>query len=115
MIKIVFERDQDRNIQGIEVSGHAGYDDSGKDIVCAAVSSQVISVENSIHQLLGIEMDTIVDEVEGGYLQLRLPEIKDSKKFDQVQLLFAHLYLAYDVLSQAYPDFIQVTDFTNKP
>ena len=32
----------------ITVSGHANYDDYGKDIVCASVSSLVISTVNAI-------------------------------------------------------------------
>lgn len=115
MIKIVFERGQDQKIYGIEVSGHAGYADSGKDIVCAAVSSQVISVENSMYKLLGIEMPTVINEQEGGYLKLSLPEIEDQDVFNQAQFLLKHLHLTYEIMSQTYPDFIQVTDITNKP
>ena len=33
---------------GFEVSGHAGYAESGKDIVCAAISTLVINAINSI-------------------------------------------------------------------
>lgn len=42
-IKIHYE---DNFIKGFKVSGHANYDDYGKDIVCAAVSSIVITSVN---------------------------------------------------------------------
>lgn len=32
----------------IEISGHAGYDEFGKDIVCASVSSVIMTTVNSI-------------------------------------------------------------------
>lgn len=32
----------------IEISGHAGYDEYGKDIVCASVSSVIMTTVNSI-------------------------------------------------------------------
>ncbi len=38
----------DNNIDKISISGHANYDVSGKDIVCAATSSIVITTINAI-------------------------------------------------------------------
>ena len=46
MIKIKGQVDTKGVIRQLELSGHAGAGEYGKDIVCAAVSSQVISVEN---------------------------------------------------------------------
>ena len=42
MIKIEISKDK------ITINGHANYDDFGKDIVCAAVSSTVITTVNGI-------------------------------------------------------------------
>ena len=42
MIKVIIKEDV------ITISGHAGYDIYGKDIVCAAVSSTVITTVNGI-------------------------------------------------------------------
>ena len=47
MIKIKVESNDDR-ITKIVISGHALYDDYGKDIVCASVSSIVITTVNAI-------------------------------------------------------------------
>ena len=35
---------------GIEVSGHAGYDEPGRDIICAAVSALTLNMANSVEQ-----------------------------------------------------------------
>ena len=40
-----------RNEKEIIITGHAGYDDFGKDIVCASVSSIVVTSINAIIEL----------------------------------------------------------------
>jgi uncharacterized protein YsxB (DUF464 family) len=47
MIKVVVSK-KDDIINKIEIKGHAKYDESGKDIVCAAVSATVITTVNAI-------------------------------------------------------------------
>lgn len=46
MIKVKLTRDSDK-IKKVTIKGHALYDDFGKDIVCAAVSSTVITSVNA--------------------------------------------------------------------
>lgn len=110
MINIRFYRDESDKIQKLLMTGHAGFGEYGEDIVCAAASAQVISVENSLVQLLNINPTTHVDEIEGGYLELTLPADLTSDTEDDAQLLMRHLYLAYQVLEKNYPNFIQVQD-----
>ncbi|MBE6144425.1 MAG: ribosomal-processing cysteine protease Prp [Firmicutes bacterium] len=50
MIKVVIKTFDDK-INNIRISGHAGYDVHGKDIVCAAVSSIAITTINGILKL----------------------------------------------------------------
>ena len=47
MIKVQITR-KDNNIKKINIKGHAGYDDYGKDIVCSSVSSITITTVNAI-------------------------------------------------------------------
>ncbi len=47
MIKIKVKKDEEI-IREISINGHALYDDYGKDIVCASVSSIVITTVNAI-------------------------------------------------------------------
>ena len=47
MIKVLIKKENNK-INEIEFLGHALYDDSGKDIVCASVSSIVITTVNGI-------------------------------------------------------------------
>ena len=47
MIKVQITR-KDNNIKKINIKGHAGYDDYGKDIVCSSISSITITTVNAI-------------------------------------------------------------------
>ncbi|MFA5603031.1 MAG: ribosomal-processing cysteine protease Prp [Bacilli bacterium] len=55
MIKVSLKKDNN-NIKEINITGHAEYSEIGKDIVCSAVSSIVITTVNGI---LGIDKDSI--------------------------------------------------------
>ena len=48
MITISIYKNAEGIYNGFKVLGHAGFDDKGKDIVCAAVSVLVINTINSI-------------------------------------------------------------------
>ncbi|AXY25869.1 ribosomal-processing cysteine protease Prp [Suicoccus acidiformans] len=109
MIDIKFTLDKEGYVETLEMTGHAGYGEHGYDIVCAAVSSQVISVENSLQALLGIPVETEVNEIEGGYLKLRMPKL-EGKPLEAAHLLMQHLHLAFDVISESYPEFVHVQD-----
>ena len=47
MVKVIITN-KENEIDKIEVKGHAMYDDYGKDIVCAGISSTVITTVNAI-------------------------------------------------------------------
>ncbi|XJS09895.1 ribosomal-processing cysteine protease Prp [Aerococcaceae bacterium WGS1372] len=108
MINITFYHDTNKKVRQVLMTGHAGYADSGYDIVCAAVSSQVISVENSLVQLLNIDVVTVVNETEGGYLKLTLPPHLSHSVSQDAQLLLKHLSFAFEVLAESYPEFIRI-------
>jgi uncharacterized protein YsxB (DUF464 family) len=50
MIKITIYKNQEEEYVGFQCKGHAGYDESGQDIVCAAVSILVLNTVNSIEK-----------------------------------------------------------------
>lgn len=109
MIEInIFKEDQ--AVRQIVMTGHAGYAEYGEDIVCAAVSSQVISVENSLEALLNIQSQVEVDEENGGYLNLRFPNIQDESLNQQAQLLLQHLEFALSTISEQYPEFVKIVN-----
>lgn len=60
MIKAIFYQ-KDGITFGFSVTGHAGYDESGKDIVCAGVSALVINAINSLETFTD---DNIISRIE---------------------------------------------------
>ncbi|MBO4264819.1 MAG: ribosomal-processing cysteine protease Prp [Clostridia bacterium] len=61
MIKITFFKHDDV-LYGFRETGHAEYDDAGKDIVCAAVSSMTMLLINTLEVSFGIDVDYKIDD-----------------------------------------------------
>ena len=97
MIKVVVSVDKNGDYKSIEFSGHALFDDSGKDIVCAAVSILAINTLNSIEMLCGDKFDAIENPIDG-YLKA---EFK-SKLSSNANLLMKSLMLGLDGISHEY-------------
>ena len=62
---------KDGQISGFEVRGHAGYDDAGRDIACASVTSAVQMAANTVTEVLGVPAKVTVEEAK---VALLLPE-----------------------------------------
>lgn len=80
MIKVTVKRDE------IIISGHALYDEYGKDIVCAAVSSTVITTVNGIMKI----NSNSINVIEGNPLVIKIlehSEIIDKLICNMIDLL----------------------------
>lgn len=56
---------------GYDADDHAGYDEYGKDVVCAAVSVLTINTANSVETLTDSEVES---SEEDGHLKCRFPK-----------------------------------------
>lgn len=67
MIKVTIfsEKGKNNSIKGFDVCGHAGFSESGKDIVCAAVSVLAQNTANSIEEFTQDVFETELDEKKG--------------------------------------------------
>ena len=93
MIKVIVKNDS------ITISGHANYDEYGKDIVCAAVSATVITTVNGI---LSIDKDAI--EVN----EKNKVEIKILKNNETVNKLINNMINLLTELQKDYKDNIDI-------
>jgi len=84
----------------IIVDGHAMYDDVGKDIVCSAVSSIVITTVNGI---LALDNDSIKHTGESGSVVIEV--INNNKT---VKILLQNMLNLLKELENSYPNNIQV-------
>lgn len=99
MIKVKILR-EGAKYKKITVDGHAMYDDFGKDIVCSAVSSIVITTVNGI---LALNVDSIKHTEESGKVVLEV--ISDD---DITHVLLQNMLNLLKELENSYPNNIQV-------
>ena len=106
MTKCEFFTEDDR-ITGFSVSGHSGYAEAGKDIVCAAISAVVTMAEATINDVCGAKAKVRVKE-EDARITLTLPAACDEE--ESVQAVLAGMLLTLCNMRDEYPDFIEVLE-----
>ena len=86
-------------IVGFEILGHSGYAKSGKDIVCAAVSSAAYMTDNTITDVMGISADVnVVEDI--GYMKM-IVKSKDAALCKDILNGFKnHLLLLEEIYSK---------------
>lgn len=94
MIKVEIENNK------IEIKGHANYDDYGKDIVCASVSSIVITTINAV-----IEFDSESIYYEDLNNRILIEKLKDD---DITNKLINNMIELLEELEKSYKDNIKI-------
>lgn len=100
MIKVTYKK-LDNQISNVNITGHALYADYGKDIVCASVSSIVITTINAI---LNIDQESIEYKENNGIL------IKNIKKDEITNILINNMLNMLKELSNDYQNNIQIRE-----
>lgn len=84
----------------IVIQGHSGYEEQGKDIVCASVSSIAIT---SVNAMLRFSKDSVTWKQEDGYLQIIVEE-----KSKETLVLFENMLELFQELEQQYKEYVTV-------
>lgn len=88
-----------KNIKKFIVSGHAEYDEAGKDLVCAGVSAIVIgginALENEIANL------SIINKKN----ELGVEVINDN---DKIQIILNTIYIQLKTIEESYSKYIKI-------
>lgn len=100
MIHADFLKSED-TLMGFSISGHAGYDDYGHDIVCASVSSAVQLTVNGVTEILKLKAEVAVED---NLIKMMLSQKNAHKAQAFLQALLLHLNL----LAEDYEGTIQV-------
>lgn len=106
MTTIHFSMEGERLV-GVQVKGHSGYAEVGKDIVCAAVSSAVRLTECAINDVLGLEAPVKVTD---DLISLKLPSSLGATNESTCQALLTALMLYFAELQEEYPKHILVLE-----
>ena len=98
---------EDERITGFTVSGHSGYEERGKDVICAYVSAVVTMAEATINDVCGAKAKVRVGE-EDARITLKLPKICDEE--ETIQAVLAGMMVTLIALQEDYSDFIEVLE-----
>ena len=98
---------EDERITGFTVSGHSGYEERGKDIVCAYVTAVVTMAEATINDVCGAKAKVRVKD-EDARVTLTLPASCDEE--ESVQAVLAGMMIYLCSLRDEYPDYIEVLE-----
>ena len=98
---------EDERITGFSVSGHSGYAEEGKDIVCAAITALVTMAEATINDVCGAKAKVRVKE-QDARITLTLPTSCDEE--ETVQAVLSGLMLTLISLREEYEDYIEVLE-----
>lgn len=96
MIKVIYNSD----FRNLKITGHAGYADKGKDIVCASASSIILTSIN-----LAIEFNKDVKYTD----DLNKIEVVNNTNDENVKKVFSNMILSLEELERQYPDNIKIS------
>ena len=100
MIKVKLVKDNNK-VRRVIITGHAGFDDYGKDIVCASVSATVIT---SVNASLSIDNKSLIYNENNG---LDIEVVKDDMVTTKIiDNMISNLY----ELEKAYPKNIEIKE-----
>ena len=80
---------------GVDISGHAGYDKQGRDIVCAAVS---VLAHNLVISLEALTPDKVFVEERQGYMNIIWNDLSDKGR-----ILVDSFFLGISDIERDYP------------
>lgn len=99
----------------LKVSGHSGYANFGSDIVCAGISTAVISSINLLDKLADGHFEIIQDEKEGVIILQNIDYNKINCDYlDFINLIFENLIETLKGIEEDYPKYFKLKIENNK-
>lgn len=99
MVKVKIESSNEV-ITRIVISGHAGYDEKGKDLVCAAVSSIAVGTLNALDELTKDDCELILTDDQ-------VMIIVKRNEHDS-QMIIKTLIIQIKTLQESYPNYLKI-------
>lgn len=110
MISIEVIRTPNGEVIEFTAHGHAGYDDWGQDIVCAAVSALTLSAVNGLMAHAQLQPDVRADE-KTGLLHCRLhPDMLRGEAGIKAQAILETMVTGLEEIAKLYSDHIEVKE-----
>ncbi|MGI6487395.1 MAG: ribosomal-processing cysteine protease Prp [Syntrophomonadaceae bacterium] len=98
-------RSYDGRITGFDISGHSGYDQWGRDIVCAGVSAVAQTALIGLLRHLPIQPDYNQDDA---YLRCELPSGLEESDREKAEIILSTLEAGLMALEASYPEYVKI-------
>lgn len=104
MTKVEIQLGQNKSIRKIVVHGHANYAESGSDIVCAGISTLLMTGALAVRELFDVE---IMKECKDGKLVLEVPDDNDD---DKLQTVLQTVFIGLRDIESGYPKNLKIKE-----
>ena len=98
---------QNNNFVKLKATGHTGYAEQGKDILCASVSSILGSLAIGLKMVLNLKIKYKENETDGSML-IEMPQNLNQEKLQKSNLLFEVAYVSLKDLKSGYSNYIKL-------
>jgi len=102
---------QKKMITSIECSGHSGYAEKGRDIVCSAISAIIGTCYLGLKNVVKAEPKHSQDD-ENGYFLIKINQKLDTILMERAQIILQTTALSLTELSKDYKNFVTVKFIT---
>ncbi len=92
-----------------EVSGHSGYDNRGRDVVCAGISSIAQTAYLGLIDVVGITPEVTIDQ-KRGYLKVVLPPTMTDLQTIQAKAILGTMRVGLEDFSQGYSTYVKLEE-----
>ncbi len=106
MIKVRVEREKDRFIRKLTLSGHAGYAPYGSDIVCAAVSAIAYTAAGGLENLVGIK----AYQDREGHMTITLPADLPLERKNTASIIMETAVIGLKQIQYKYGEYLKIID-----
>lgn len=108
MIQVKLYRDYENRIRGYNITGHAGYDVKGEDIVCAAVSVLAQTILLALVKVCKIKKKDIDYSIDEGNMDVKIPNIPDREQDIKVEALLNTFEVGIEAIVESYPGYVVI-------
>lgn len=103
MIKITVWKGSQQQFEAFLIEGHAGYAESGQDIVCAAVSVLAQTAVLAIEKLTNYKLDICLED---GRLYCKLPTTVLKAEIETISIILKTMVIGLQAVVEEYPSYV---------
>ena len=100
-------RRDEKGVCGLRVYGHAGYAESGSDIVCAAASVLITTCANALETVAGVTPLSKVSERRAA-IEVLLPENLSDNQDHDARIILRTTLQGFEDIAAEYPQYLHI-------